>query len=257
MAASFHNDSPKAFTVSIDNEWLMNSGATHHMCHDLSLVSNDKKEHSNRGVYLGDATRIPVSITGEVQMELHPEGGQPNLVAMKDVLGVEGLAKNLFSVSACLSHGFDITFQAKPRLCKITKGTRVWGTAHEKKGLWVLDCKPPIPKSYVARSYQAECDKYKEWHNRMGHLNYDSLKVLVSNGLVRGLNLPPTNSIDKSCRTCNQGKQSRLPFPTHSGPSSSQILELIHSDLVGPVKPSTFRGCKYILSFVDDFSHMS
>ena len=141
MLASLFNDSPKAFIAATDNEWIMDSGATHHMSHDLSLFSNKTQELNDRGVYLGDATRIPVSLTGEVQMELFHEEGHSNLVVMKDVLGVEGLAKNLFSVSACLSHGFDITFQAKPRLCKISKGNRVWGTPYERRGLWILNCK--------------------------------------------------------------------------------------------------------------------
>ena len=258
MLASHCDVSPKAFNVATDDEWLMDSGATHHMCHDLSLFSNQEQETNNKGVYLGNATRIPVTLTGEVHMELQSEEGQGNIVAMKNVLGVEGLAKNLFSVSACLSHGFNITFQATPRLCKITKDNRVWGTAHEKRGLWVLDCKTPETASFVAHSHKPESlDKLREWHNRMGHLNYDSLKMLVSKGLVKGLNLSASDSFNRACITCNQGKQSRLPFPTNSGPSSSHVLELVHSDLVGPVKPSTFRGCKYILSFVDDFSHMA
>ena len=113
------------------------------MSHDLSLFSNEEHESSNKGVYLGNATRIPVALTGEVHMELQTEEGQGNLVVMKNVLGVEGLAKNLFSVSACLSHGFNITFQATPRLCKITKTTESGELHMRRKDFGSLTAKFP------------------------------------------------------------------------------------------------------------------
>ena len=152
------------------------------MSHDLSLFSNEEHESSNKGVYLGNATRIPVALTGEVHMELQTEEGQGNLVVMKNVLGVEGLAKNLFSVSACLSHGFNITFQATPRLCKITKTTESGELHMRRKDFGSLTAKAPLPYIICCqRSHQPEpMDKFREWHNRMGHLNYDSLKMLVS-----------------------------------------------------------------------------
>ena len=61
MLAFLCSDAPKALTAVTDDEWLLDSGATHHMCHDLSLFSTEGREPSNRGVYLGNASRIPVT----------------------------------------------------------------------------------------------------------------------------------------------------------------------------------------------------
>jgi len=38
---------------------------------------------------------------------------------------------------------------------------------------------------------------------------------------------------------------------------ASTILEVIHSDLIGPVQPISIDGMKYILTFIDEFSRKS
>jgi len=40
-------------------------------------------------------------------------------------------------------------------------------------------------------------------------------------------------------------------------PMASTILEMIHSDLIGPVQPISIDGVKYILTYIDEFSHKS
>ncbi|KXJ73442.1 hypothetical protein RP20_CCG015857 [Aedes albopictus] len=60
-----------------------------------------------------------------------------------------------------------------------------------------------------------------------------------------------------TCETCLQGKMSRLPFPKASKRKSSAILDLVHSDLCGPMNTVTPGGRRYFLTFIDDFSRYS
>ena len=55
------------------------------------------------------------------------------------------------------------------------------------------------------------------------------------------------------CKICTQGKmtQSRSRVPDRK---ATAPLELVHSDLAGPIKPAAKDGFKYSLSFVDDYS---
>ena len=55
------------------------------------------------------------------------------------------------------------------------------------------------------------------------------------------------------CKICTQGKmtQSRSRIPDRGAKAS---LELVHSDLAGPVNPVGKDGFNYALSFVDDYS---
>jgi hypothetical protein len=55
------------------------------------------------------------------------------------------------------------------------------------------------------------------------------------------------------CEHCIYGKQSRVRFP--SGATREKgILELVHSDVFGPVSVPSLGGSLYYVSFIDDFS---
>ncbi|CAA9993736.1 unnamed protein product [Nesidiocoris tenuis] len=48
----------------------------------------------------------------------------------------------------------------------------------------------------------------------------------------------------------------RLPFePSQS--KTTRLLELVHSDVAGPIEVKSLAGSRYILTFLDDFSHKS
>jgi len=90
------------------------------------------------------------------------------------------------------------------------------------------------------------------WHARFGHLNYDSLRLLKKNG-VAGLPTIPRKL--KQCDACILGKHSKQSFhDSHS--RARRKLELIHSDLCGPMPISSANGNKYIMTFIDDYTRM-
>ncbi|KAJ0389438.1 hypothetical protein P43SY_011659 [Pythium insidiosum] len=43
-------------------------------------------------------------------------------------------------------------------------------------------------------------------------------------------------------------------FPQASTTKTSRVLELVHTDVIGPMNTASAGGSKYVLSFVDDFS---
>jgi hypothetical protein len=71
--------------------------------------------------------------------------------------------------------------------------------------------------------------------------------------MVSNLLLPAVPSSPPVCPSCLDGKQTRDPFPQSTSRRSSP-LELVHSDLHGPLPP-TVNGFKYWISFTDDASH--
>jgi transposase InsO family protein len=90
------------------------------------------------------------------------------------------------------------------------------------------------------------------WHARYGHLNFQALRKLGQEGLVEGL--PLVNHVEQLCEGCLAGKQRRKPFPQETNFRASEVLELVHGDLCGPITPSTAGDNKYFLLMVDDFS---
>jgi Integrase core domain/GAG-pre-integrase domain len=90
------------------------------------------------------------------------------------------------------------------------------------------------------------------WHARYGHVNFQSLKKMCQETLVEGL--PRIECLKEACRGCTVGKQRRLPFPQEANFRASEILELLHGDLCGPITPSTPAGNRFFLLLVDDYS---
>lgn len=90
------------------------------------------------------------------------------------------------------------------------------------------------------------------WHRRLGHLNFQSM-CKMRDGAVLGINFDDNLVKLKNCETCAAGKQCRFPF-TKNDKTSSRVLELVHSDLCGPMETQSIGKAKYILTFVDDYS---
>ena len=55
------------------------------------------------------------------------------------------------------------------------------------------------------------------------------------------------------CRGCVLGKYTKTAFPS-SDSGSEGVLDLIHSDLCGPMSSASFTGFEYYITFIDDFS---
>nr|GEZ16054.1 retrovirus-related Pol polyprotein from transposon TNT 1-94 [Tanacetum cinerariifolium] len=91
------------------------------------------------------------------------------------------------------------------------------------------------------------------WHQRLSHLNFDTINDLARNDLVAGL---PKFKYHKEhlCPSCEQGKSKRASHPPKPVPNTRQRLHLLHMDLCGPMRIATINGKRYVLVIVDDYS---
>lgn len=93
----------------------------------------------------------------------------------------------------------------------------------------------------------------------LGTFGCSEHKEVVSKQMVGGLN----NQISKSaedtllCEACIVGKQTREPFQVGKRVKSKKPLELVHSDVCGPMPSATFDGFRYFVTFIDDFTHFT
>lgn len=70
--------------------------------------------------------------------------------------------------------------------------------------------------------------------------------------LVRGM--PTIDRVEEYWDGCALGKQHRAPFPQATAYRAERALELVHTNLCGPITQTTTGGNKYFLLIVDDFS---
>ena len=83
-------------------------------------------------------------------------------------------------------------------------------------------------------------DVPKLWHERYGHLSHRGMKMLQSRNMVRGL--PAFDEQSFTCSDCLVGKQPRNAIPKKSIWRAKETLELIHSDICGPISPTSPSG---------------
>ena len=88
------------------------------------------------------------------------------------------------------------------------------------------------------------------WHKRLAHLNYRAL--LVVKIIVTGIPVLHVDH-DGTCRGCALGKNVQKSF-SDSESRSKEILDLVHSDLCGPMTVVSLGGYHYYVTFIDDYS---
>ena len=69
--------------------------------------------------------------------------------------------------------------------------------------------------------------------------------MLSKKEMVRGL--PSISHPDQVCEGCLLGKQFKKSFPKESSSRAQKPLELIHTDVCGPIKPSSLDKSNYLL----------
>jgi hypothetical protein len=92
--------------------------------------------------------------------------------------------------------------------------------------------------------------QYEVWHRRLGHLNRKSINLL-QRGVASGIN---SGDNTKQCIACIEGKQCQKPFKKGKAKRAKDKLELIHSDLCGPMSETSWGGSLYLLTSTDDFT---
>ncbi|BBG92635.1 hypothetical protein Prudu_000428, partial [Prunus dulcis] len=141
------------------------------------------------------------------------------------------------------------------------KGTLVIKTKLGKKHIQEVMLVPGLEENLLSVGQMMEHGYYlvfggnMTWHKRLGHLNERSLKLLENQGMVHGL--PHLEQVSVVCEGCMLGKQHRDSFPLESTWRASHPLELVHTDICGPMKTDSISGNKYFLLFTDDCTRMS
>ncbi|XP_073223450.1 uncharacterized protein [Cicer arietinum] len=110
--------------------------------------------------------------------------------------------------------------------------------------------------NYEERSHSSPVSVPDEawcWHMRDGHLNFGALKIMGEKSMVKGM--PSINHLSQLCEGCLLGKQARKSFPKEATSRTTKPLQLVHTDLCGPINPSSF-GNKAFVAFKNFKAHV-
>ena len=80
------------------------------------------------------------------------------------------------------------------------------------------------------------------WHCRLGHIGVKRMKKLHADGLLESLD---------ACEPCLMGKMTKTPF-SGTMERATDLLEIIHTDVCGPMNVEARGGYRYVLTLTDD-----
>nr|KYP54197.1 Retrovirus-related Pol polyprotein from transposon TNT 1-94 [Cajanus cajan] len=149
---------------------------------------------------------------------------------------------NLISVQIFDDGGYDNHFGSGK--WKLTKGNLVVARGEKNSKLYWT-------KALVAKdSVNAMDMEASLWHRRLSHISEKGLNCLAKKDVLQGLK---SAELEK-CSHCMAGKQTIVSFKKHLPSRKSELLQLVHSDVCGPLKVKSFSGALYFVTFIDDCS---
>ena len=197
-------------------------------------------------VTLGDGRSLKAIAEGTVRMETLLPDGNTHKCKLDDVLFIPELSYSLLSMSKTSEIGNTVKFSKSG--CEIL---------NKKKKVVVFVTK--AGNLYYLEHYRktqnvnlVEESKERLWHRRYGHLGENNLRVIANHKLVEQFDYSESGSIGL-CESCIGGKQHRTPFDSSSR-QTSDLLELVHSDVCGKISENSIGGA---LTFTDDKSRYS
>uniref|UniRef100_A0A6N2K712 Integrase catalytic domain-containing protein n=1 Tax=Salix viminalis TaxID=40686 RepID=A0A6N2K712_SALVM len=197
------------------NTWWLDSGASTHVSHIKQGFSTIQPLKGTES-YLFMGNRMKARIVGIGTYRLIFDTGC--YIDLENCLFVPECARNLVSVSR-----FNLDKCFSESLFNVENQGIKRSASNEKSALL--------------------------WHKRLGHISKERMTRLIKKEL-----LPPLDFSDLDvCIECIKGKQTKH-ITKKPATRSSQLLELIHTDICGPFDAPSWSGEKYFITFIDDYS---
>jgi transposase InsO family protein len=230
--------------------WLLDSGCNNHMTGNKDFFSSLDSSVTSQ-IKLGDDYQKKVLGKGVVFVLTK----QDEKKDIHDVYYVPGLRHNLMSVGQMNEHGYKVIFEgSKCTILDKPPSKKIIATIQMTKNRMF----PLILRNLnLSQSYAQNVSSSDEtwlWHLRYGHLPFSSLSILQKKSMVKGF--PIINEQKNSCESCILAKHQRDSFLDASY-REKEHLELVHTDLCGPMQTQSIGGRFYFLTFIDDFSRKS
>lgn len=240
------------------NWWLVDTGASTHICNDLSKFT--EFSDANKGIIaVFDGHQVVSSGTGSVNVKFAAKRNGEDYcvdITLQDVMYTPTSKKNIISVNRMIERGHTVGAFDKLGSEILLKGSK--------------DLTIPISKVnrlyYVQETYQEETnyirnddgsfeenirDKLLLLHLRTGHSNVETLYKLKDHAIGVEFN---ARSELKSCEICLRSKLAKTSFGERTRVTTTP-MELIHSDIAGPMNtPGIFNKELYVISFIDDLT---
>ena len=229
--------------------WIADSGASTHMCNDLSAMINLKE--TNQSISIGDGTKITATKIGTVRGEFTKANGDKTLILLTNVSYVPDLLVNLFSLTSAMEKDFTIIGSKQGIEIKKGKSSMLF---HEKFGT----AKGHIfgttisPVSALALVSNTKIQKtFEEAHQVLGHPE----KKLIQ-GTSNRLGWKLMGEDMTACEECLIAKARRTNLPKTAKNPSKTPGERIMIDISSVRNKENIKSGRFWLLVVDEATNM-
>src|SRR5438270_549399 len=219
--------------------WVVDSGASDHIACNKGLFREFRKIWAGeKKLYVVNGQVVDVLGMGTCEVDF----GSGHILALTNVLYAPEIVHNLMSIRKLTECGNKVHFEGTNVIIKCDNGFNISGFINGN--LYVLNDSVSVP---VLLNTDIAFESMK-WHSRLGHIGQDRMSRLVKSGLTGSL----TKVTLPTCESCLAGKATRKSFG--KARRASAPLDLIHSDICGPMSARNRTNTPYFITFIDDYS---
>ena len=150
--------------------------------------------------------------------------------------------------SCLLQYGY--SFKSENNCCSVYMNKTFYCNTLNINGLLNLDRSDTHIQNIDAKRCKVDNNSATYlWHCRLGHIGVKRKKKLHADGLLESLDY---ESFD-ACEPCLMGKMTKTPF-SGTMERATGLLEIIHTDVCGPMSVEARGGHRNFLIFTDDLS---
>jgi transposase InsO family protein len=229
-----------------EDVWITDSGASRHITRRRDWFSEYRVLTNGGTISLGDNKECKIVGEGTVLIEKCVNDEWRN-ARIENVLYVPEMKKNLFSVGMCTTRGLEVLFKGDYVNIHGDNELLAFGVKQENE-IYRMVFRVKNARSNIQAN--ASTSDLRVWHERLGHLNFRTLREMVNKNLVNGVQLSEKH--DVFCEPCQIGKSQRKVFNKVRERAATKPGEVFHTDVCGPMSVESLGGARYYVLFKDD-----
>nr|GEZ03570.1 integrase, catalytic region, zinc finger, CCHC-type, peptidase aspartic, catalytic [Tanacetum cinerariifolium] len=210
--------------------WYVDSGCSKHMTENIKLLINFVWKFLGTVRFRNDHI---AAILGYGDLKW-------GNITITRVYFVEGLGYNLFSVGQFCNADLEVAFRRNTCFIRDLDGVDLL-KGKCSINLYTINLYDMASASPICLMAHATPTKSWLWHQRLSHLNFDTINDLAKNDLVFGLQ-KFKYAKEHLCRSYEQGKSKRASHPPKPVLYPKQRHYLLHIDLCGPMRVASING---------------
>lgn len=190
-------------------------------------------------VTCADNKTLSIESIDDVKQMVNINGSVCN-VTLKDVQLIPDICVNLLSVSKIVKNNNNEVHFSKNGVKILDGNGKIIATGSLTNDMFKLN----TVSNEIAYSANLNHDHLLPWHRRLAHASVSKLSVLFKVDSKKCI----------ECITCAAKGKHAQRASNNTGHRARGLLDLIHTDVCGPMSVNSIGGSRFFVTFIDDHS---